>query len=181
MQQWLLRHHSNATNLLLCNSNYYVTMETPPRPNISQYHSTVALRTHISPAGRTISLLVSAVWRHSLTSSTWTTTYIDLVCSWPWSTFMQNYSVFIIDFHVSINLQPTLYLTFGHDRFLSHPLKFITTYYPFIRRSFVWVTDRESLNKEQVNIFFGFDWSSLNVRPTFVSASHKRARVGTED
>jgi hypothetical protein len=33
----LFRYYGNATNSLLCNSNRHVTIETPSRPNISQY------------------------------------------------------------------------------------------------------------------------------------------------
>jgi hypothetical protein len=40
-----------------------------------QYHSTVALHTHISLGRWTIGLSVAAVQRHSLIPSTWTTTY----------------------------------------------------------------------------------------------------------
>jgi hypothetical protein len=42
----------------------------------SQYASTVALHTHITSAGRTVGPLVAAVQTQSLTSSTWTTTWI---------------------------------------------------------------------------------------------------------
>jgi len=43
-----------------------------------QYHSTMALHTHISPGGRTIGPLVTAVQRHSLTPSTRTTTTVAI-------------------------------------------------------------------------------------------------------
>jgi hypothetical protein len=43
-KQELLRYHGNATNSLLCNSNRHVTIETPSRPNISQYYFLMALK-----------------------------------------------------------------------------------------------------------------------------------------
>jgi hypothetical protein len=58
-----------------------------------QYNSTVALRTHVSSGGWTIDPLVTAVQRHSLTPSTWTTVqfYSNL------STFYQNLYLSICD------------------------------------------------------------------------------------
>jgi hypothetical protein len=41
---------------------------------LCQYHSTMALHTHILSGGQTISLLQAAVQRHCLTPLTWTTT-----------------------------------------------------------------------------------------------------------